>query len=360
MRNSPLNRVRALIAACLALALTGCETAGYYGQAASGQLDLLVRSRSIDDLIEDPDVSPALRDRLEQVVEMRAFAVDALALPDNKSYQRYSDLERPYAVWTVFAAPAYSLEPLQWCYPVVGCVAYRGYFARESAERFAATLELKGYDVYSGGILAYSTLGWFPDPLLNTLVKLPDTALAGLLFHELAHQVVYVQDDTTFNESFATMVEREGVRHWLDAREGPAAVERYDREIRQRDEIIALILNGREALKNLYGSGLPEDEMAKRKGEILRRMQGDYRRLRESHGRNLGFDTWFESPINNAKMIAVATYNDDVPAFAAMFEASGRDFRAFYEAVAGLAALDANERRARLAAALEEAATSTL
>jgi predicted aminopeptidase len=351
-----------------ALALSGCATLGYYGQAIGGHLEIVNRSRPIADLLDDPATSPALKQHLAATLAAREFASRELALPDNGSYRRYSDLGRPYAVWNVFAAPALSLEPKEWCFLVVGCVAYRGHFAREQALAAAAELRAQGYDVYVGGVTAYSTLGWFDDPLLNTMLARGDTEAAALVFHELAHQRLYARGDTAFNESFAVTVELEGVRRWLAARGDSGEYRRYFERRHRRDQLIALVLAHRARLEQLYASAASDAEKLADKERILGELRQGYSTLKASWGgdtsfadrteaRGAGqgcpgcnFDAWIAQDLNNAKLASVGLYHRYVPAFQRLLAAHGGDLTAFYAAAEALAQRSKDERVALLAA----------
>jgi predicted aminopeptidase len=280
---------------------------------------------------------------------MRQFAVNELALPDNASYQRYADLGRPYPVWSVFAAPEFSLELRRWCYPVVGCATYRGYFDQAAAESYAQALRAEGYEASVQGVPAYSTLGWFPDPLLNSFVNRGEGALAALIFHELAHQVVYAPGDSAFNEAFATAVEREGVRRWMDAHGTPEQRAAWAQYQARRDQFLSLLRNARAELATLYASGMPADAMRERKGRILAGLQRDYAALRASWGGWPGYDRYFAQSPGNAHLGAVATYNDLVPGFEALLAAEGGDLPRFYARVRELASLPQPQRHAQLA-----------
>jgi len=329
-------------------ALAGCAHISYYLQAVNGQVDIWQRERAIDEVIADPVTPDALREKLAAVLRMREFASRELGLPDNASYRRYADLGRPFVVWNVFAAPEFSTRPVQWCFPFAGCVGYRGYFDKAGAGRFAAERAAEGHDVFVGGVPAYSTLGWFADPVLNTFIRYPDPGIARLIIHELAHQVVYVRDDSVFNESFAVAVEQEGVARWL-ARHGSAQDKSvYERIRHYRDGFTQLMQTYRERLDALYGSGLAPQAMRVRKREIFETMALDYERLKAGWNGFRGYDRWFEQQPNNAQIASVTIYTRMVPAFQALLRAQGGDLPAFYGAVRELAALPRGERDARL------------
>lgn len=338
-------RARVAAAALALLALSGCANFGYYVQSVQGQLEIWRRERPIEAVLQDPATPDALKQRLAAALQIREFASRELGLPDNASYRRYADLGRPYVVWNVFATPELSLEPRRWCFPFAGCVSYRGYFRQAAAERHAAALAEDGYDVYTGGVPAYSTLGWFPDPVLNTFVHYPAPELARLIFHELAHQVVYVKDDTMFNESFAVAVEIEGVRRWL-ARHGSAAdKEAFERAQQRRAGFAELVETYRQRLAALYRSRIAPQAMRERKAQIFDELGRDYERLkREEWGGFAGYDRWFAGRPNNAHIASIAIYTRKVPAFQTLLAREGNDLPRFYAAVRALAAQDKRAR----------------
>ena len=321
----------------IALGLPGCALPGYYAQAARGQISLLLRSEPIHAVVSDPGVSASRRRQLILASRIRRFAVEQLALPDNASYTRFVDVQQSYVLWNVFAAPIFSTQPVTWCFPVAGCVAYRGYFSRQAAFRFAEQMRQKGYDVSVGGVKTYSTLGWLPDPVPNTILDLAEEDLAGLLFHELAHQVIYVTDDTTFNESFATLVEHEGVRRWLAQSDRQMDFETFEDRSRRHDEVIKLVLNHQAQLTALYTENLSPSIMAQRKLQRLAALRQSYLDLRSRGGGGPGWDAWFSQPLNNAHLAAIGAYYDLVPDFRRLFNAVDQDFEAFYKAVGRIA-----------------------
>jgi predicted aminopeptidase len=338
------------VVALTALALSGCTAAPYYWQAASGQLELWRKSRPIDDWLADPNADQHLRARLAHVQDIRAFASGNLGLPDNGSYRSYADLGRPYVVWNVFAAPELSLEAKKWCFPVAGCVDYRGYFAEKSARNFADGLKSEGYDTYVGGVPAYSTLGWFDDPVPSTIMVYPDTEVARLIFHELAHQVLYVPGDTAFNESFATAVEQEGVKRWVEAYGSTEMLAQFQRAQARKQQFVALVLEYRSRLEAIYASALGEDEKRAQKAQTFAAMRASYAELKQGWGMPSGYDAWFASPLNNAQIASVASYTEQVPAFQALLARENGDMKRFYVAAEGLARLPKVERDAQLAA----------
>lgn len=342
--------LRSLCALAL-LGLGGCSSLDYYGQLARGHLQLLHAREPIAPLLADPARDPQLRRRLALALEARAFASAELGLPDNRSYRLYADLQRPFVVWNLFATPAFSLEPSQQCFPIAGCVAYRGFYQQGRARGAAALLAQQGQDVYIGGVEAYSTLGWFADPVLNTMLRWDDERLVAVIIHELAHQQLYVTDDTAFNESFATFVEREGLRHWQSSR-GLTPADPAAR--RQRQQFVELVLASRERLATLYASGRTEAELRAGKAAEFARLRTDYRQLRDRQWGGIGrYDAWIESPLNNAKLLPFGLYDQWVPAFARLFAEADRQWPGFYARVQMLAELPRAPRDQRLQALLD-------
>jgi predicted aminopeptidase len=334
----------AIVLALMGSALSGCGAAPYYWQAASGQWELWQKSRPIDDWLADPVADEHLKARLKQVQEIRAFASRELALPDNGSYRSYADLGRPYVVWNVFAAPELSLKPKEWCFPVAGCVGYRGYFAEPDALTFAEGLKGEGYDTYVGGVPAYSTLGWFDDPVPSTIIGYADTEIARLVFHELAHQVLYVPGDTTFNESFATAVEQEGVKRWVKAQKAPEQLAQFEQAQARRRQFIALVLEYQGKLTAIYASPASDDEKRALKAQTFGSMRSDYADLKQSWGMRSGYDGWFAGPLNNAQIASVASNTQQVSAFQALLAQEQGDLRRFYAVAKQLAKLPKEDR----------------
>ncbi|MEW6330856.1 MAG: aminopeptidase [Pseudomonadota bacterium] len=332
----------------LTLLLAGCASPGYYLHAVSGQVELLNKRRPVEEVLNDPATIPRTRQRLELVRRLRDFASRELSLPDNKSYRTYADLERPFVVWNVFATPELSLEPKQWCFVFAGCVAYRGYFAHDKAEQFAAGLEQDGYDVYVGGVPAYSTLGWFSDPVLNTFLHRSEAELAGLLFHELAHQVVYVSGDTAFNESFASVVELEGVQRWFERHGTAPQAEAYRQKLQRREQFAALVLKHKARLAQIYASDSSDAEKRAAKAKIFAELRNDYTGLKSGWGKHADYDKWFEQDLNNAHLSAIGMYHQHVAAFQKMLAENGNDLEVFFRAVEKIAELPRLERDALL------------
>ena len=315
---------------CLVL-LPGC----YYTQAAKGQWELTRKRQPIEDVLASEETSPELAERLRLVLEARQFAIDELGLPDNDTYRSYADIEREYVVWNVFAAPEFSLQAKTWCFPIVGCVAYRGYFAREDAERKARQLAEQGYDVAVGGVAAYSTLGKLRDPVLSSMMNWDDVELVGVLFHELAHQVLYIRDDTAFNESFATAVEEFGVLRWLESRGLEHRADAYFARRELRQDIMGLVATAREDLAAIYAADSVTDEKRATKSSRLEALRQDIaERLREA-GRDPG--SRLSRDLNNARLVSMSLYEGRLPEFRALLEGCGGDIECFYDEARRLA-----------------------
>ena len=310
---------RSLIFGCMALSLSGC----YYMQAARGQLDVMSKREPIDELIEAPDTPEELAQRLQLVSEARQFAIDDLLLPDNDSYRSYADLGRDYVVWNVFAAPEFSLQPRTWCFPIAGCVAYRGYFSEDAARRKADQLREDGLDVAVGGIPAYSTLGRFDDPVLNTMMHWDDADLVATIFHELAHQVLYVKNDSAFNESFATAVEEIGIERWLDSRDQGGDFSDYVDRRERRKKSMDVMAAARMDLEKIYASSMAAHEMRRAKEIRLAQLANEL--LAE-----------FETDLNNARLASMSLYQSRVPEFRALYEECERELRCFFDRASSL------------------------
>lgn len=332
-----------------ALLAGGCAQLGYYMQAAQGQLSLMAQARTIDDWLADPTVAGKLKGQLAKVKEIRRFAATELHLPDNGTFTTYADLQRPYVLWNVVATPALSLKATQWCFPIAGCVNYRGYYSQEEAQAYAAELRSQNYDVHVSGVPAYSTLGWFDDPVLSTFVQYPEAELARLMFHELAHQVAYAPGDSRFNESFAVAVEEVGVERWIRAHGDEKMRSGYRLHAARKQDFLALLLKTRKALEENYASRLSDAQKIARKAEIFQAMQVDYGDLKQRWGGYAGYDRWFAEPLNNAHLALVATYHDLVPGFRALLQQES-ELGKFYAAVRSISALAPQQRHQQLAA----------
>jgi predicted aminopeptidase len=322
--------------------ISGC----YYVQATRGQIEVLSKRESIDDMLASPETPDDLSRRLELVQEARQFSVDELGLPDNKSYRTYSDLERDYVVWNVFAAPEFSLDAREWCYPIVGCVSYRGYFSKDAADKQADKLSRKGFDVAVGGVPAYSTLGNFNDPVLNTMLRWDDLQLVSTLFHELAHQVLYIKDDTAFNESFATAVEEFGIERWLVAQGRQDEMSRYRERKKLHREFVDLVAGAREDLREFYARDIGAEEMRRLKAARLEQLSADVSLALEAAGRS--DKHWLSGELNNARLLPMTLYEGRVPAFRALFAECDFGLACFYEEAIKLSKLEQPARDARL------------
>jgi predicted aminopeptidase len=318
----------------------------YYVQATRGQIEVLSKREPIDEVLASPDTAEELRRRLGLVQEARRFSIDELYLPDNKSYRSYSDLERDFVVWNVFAAPEFSLEAREWCYPIVGCVSYRGYFSEEAANGEADKLRRKGFDVAVGGVPAYSTLGNFSDPVLNTMMRWDDVKLVSTLFHELAHQVLYIKDDTAFNESFATAVEEIGIERWLETNGRQEDMARYRAQKDQHRRLVGLVNAAKLDLADYYGREVDPDTMRNLKSVRLEQLSADVRRELRAAGRNENH--WLTRDLNNARLLPMSLYDGQVPAFLALYADCDSDLQCLYEQAGMIATLEPAMRQARL------------
>jgi predicted aminopeptidase len=317
---------------CLVLlpSLSGC----YLMQAAAGQMQIVARREPIAKVLADPTTPPTLRTRLEYVAAARDFASQQLGLPDNASYRSYADLKRPYVIWNVFATDEFSVDPRRWCFPIAGCVVYRGYFNEATAQRYARRLRLRGVDAIVGPVAAYSTLGYFKDPVLNTMLGWSDASLAGTLFHELAHQVVYVASDSEFNEAFATVVEEAGLKRWLDQQGRASEIDAYHLQRVRGEQFVGLLLTTRERLRQLYRISLPPAQMRERKQQEFGLLKYRYELLKRGDWQGYsGYDRWFDRALNNAHLISAATYYGCIPGFEALLGSLDGDLPRFYEEV---------------------------
>lgn len=316
----------------LCVFLAGCSNLGYLAQAAQGQLEITFARKPVDQVIASKQTHPETRERLELVKRIRQFAIHELDLPDNSSYTTYSELGRRNVVWNIVAAPAYDLTLKTWCFPITGCLAYRGYFSKKKAMTYQQTLIEQGYETDLYGVAAYSTLGWLNDPVLDTFLFYPEHALAGLIFHELAHQAVYIKNDSAFNEAFATAVEQEGVERWMRAQGKPEQLSRYLISKDKNARVIRLILDYRNRLAKAYDD-TDESKLRKEKAAILRDLRGAYEALSNSGLGTRYWDRWFNEEINNARLGSIATYYRLVPAFRTALSQS-ESMATFYETVA--------------------------
>ncbi len=334
---------------CLLLSVAGCAQLGYYAQAVEGQVSLLSSARPIDQWLADPAVRDDLKSRLRRTQQIRAFAARELGLPDNGSYKNYADLKRKYVMWNVVATPELSMKPQQWCFPVAGCVDYRGYYSKDAAEAFATGLKHQGFDARVSGVPAYSTLGWFNDPVLSTFIEYPEAEVARMVFHELAHHVAYAPGDSQFNESFATAVEEIGVARWLEAQGSNQMRDDYRIHMQRKEDFLGLLDIYRRKFEDNYLRPVPDADKRQRKGQLGEALRQEYEAMKaERWGGYAGYDGWFDGPVTNAHFVLVATYHDLVPAFRGL-RAESAGFSQFYREVRQLTRLPKAERRLRLA-----------
>ena len=343
---SRLVRGRTLLLAVFCLsALTACAELRYYLQSAQGQWDISARKQPIDEYLADDDASrQALAPGLRRVQQARLFAINRLALPASQSYTAYADVERDYAVKNLFAAGEFSTQLYSWCYPVIGCASYRGYFDEAMLADEQQVMKDRGYDTYVAKIPAYSTLGWFDDPVLNTVIDYPEEQLVSLIFHELAHQQLYVEGDTTFNESFASAVEQAGVRLWCQSENRPQQWRHYLQKQNRQQQLYRLVLGIRQDLEQIYQQAITAEEKRAAKQQRLQQAQQEYRQLKNTGQLDAAYDNWFAQGLNNAKLGTVSAYNQHVEAFLAMLAGVNEDFPAFYSLAAAIGELDEEAR----------------
>jgi predicted aminopeptidase len=347
---------------CVVIVICGCRTARFYGQAIQGEFQILTHEESIERLLSSPQTPERLKEQLRLVEDLRDFAARELGLPVDGQYSRYVDVHRPYAVWNVQASPEFSLQPKAWWYPIVGRLEYRGYFSERDARDDARRTEQRGFDVCVEGVEAYSTLGWFKDPVLNTFLFRQEPDLAEVLFHELGHQRVFAHGDTDFNEAFATTVGQEGARRWVRSRGSTDLCGQYLVALQRNDEFVRMVMKTRERLETLYGDTLDSEGKVKAAGQppasparlrfekerIFDELRCDYEGLKSEWGGDPGYDAWFGSGLNNARLNTIANYFDYVPAFERLLQLNGGDLERFYEAVRLLAKMPRKERHRRL------------
>ena len=336
-----------MLIAVLALLSSSCATIGYYRQSVTGHMSIWMGRQDIADMLSGENgrpITPAKRRWLLKVLKIRAFSTEALHLPANYSFKSYTNIRRKHVVWNVVAAPEFSLKPKLFCFVMMGCLSYKGYFAEKNAQALAKKLKAQGYDVYVGGVSAYSTLGWFADPVLSNFTGWSEDVLAGLMFHELAHQVVYIKGDTVFNESFATAVEMEGIKRWTKHRSQPGLSKQYKDNKQRERQFIALVLKFRKRLKLLYATKQSDSIKRIKKQKIISAMRKAYIVLRKKWGGYKGYDRWMSSSLNNAKLASVSTYHKYVPAFQKLLMKSGYDMKAFYREVARIGEMPAAQR----------------
>jgi predicted aminopeptidase len=345
------------------LAMAGCKTIGFYAQAAKGQYEMIAHQKPVEKILSDTNTPAELQRQLRLLNSFRAFAEQELKLPVDGHYRKYVDVHRPFVVWNVEAAPEFSMEPKTWWYPMLGSLSYRGYFAKSGATNYAAALRKKGFDVYVGGVQAYSTLGWFKDPILNTFIFNDESDLAEVIFHELAHQRAFARGDTDFNEAFATTVGQEGARRWLRNKSEPEKYDAYLAEVKRTREFAALVTTARLKLEAIYGDereddkvkatrrkrDVPAEELRREKLAVLNQLLADYQKLKASWGGSTQYESWFAREVNNAQLNSVATYYDLVPGFEYLLTTlNGGNLEKFYAATDGLVKMSKTERHEKL------------
>ncbi len=333
-----------IISIFIMCAASGCSSLGYYTQSINGQLEILVKRQPIEQLINENRLPPETIGQLKQVREIRSFAINDLGLPDNISYMHYADLGRNFVVWNVFATPELSLQSREWCYLIAGCLSYRGYFSEHAAHTYGNELKAQGFDVFVGGVAAYSTLGWFADPVLNTMLQRGDAYLAKVIFHELAHQRVYIKNDTEINEAFADTVADVGMRRWL-ANNKSYPYEEFAKTQKQEDEFVELVMRYRNQLDNLYKSETPDTQKRLSKSVIFEQMIDEYRQTQTGQDGPDRYASWFATGLNNAKLMAVVTYRKYLPGFKKMLLAVDNNLERFYQLAEQLGHCSHEQRR---------------
>jgi len=344
------------ILSVLLLLISSCSSISYYLDAANGHLSILADQEAIKDILDKKDIDPVLQSKLILATRARDFASSEMQLPNNDSYRYYSDIKRPYVVWNVIATEQYSVKAKQWCFLVVGCVSYRGYFNKKDAEEYADSLASQGFDVNVAGAQAYSTLGWFDDPLLNTMIQHSEGRLVGLIIHELAHQQIYIDNDTSFNEAFATSVEAEGIKRWFE--QSTTAEPKLQQKLYQKYKITRkreiqfkqLLKTTQIQLEALFESSRFKNSKTKDKLKkaVFSQLQQNYKNLKSSWQQYSGYDAWMSRELNNAHLALVATYNDRVPAFQSILKSVNGDVVKYYKRVAVLGELPKEQRDRRL------------
>ncbi len=333
-----------ITAVIITVLCSGCSSIGYYSHLIGGHLEIHSNTKPIDSIIKSPDTTDKLAHKLKLIIEAKKFAESNLDLPKNDSYTKYADLGRDYVMWSVTATPKLSLSPYQSCFIIVGCMNYRTFFAKRNAEEFAADLQKQGYETYIGEIAAFSSLGWFDDPVLNTMLSWPDTRLAGLIFHELTHQKIYAHNDTTFNESVAVTVELEGIKKWLTSKKDIEKLNAFLKRQKRHQQFLSIILATRSKLEFLYQAPIPNKQKLAKKRLIFSQLLEDYKNLKVSWNGYSGYDRWFNTNLNNAKLALLTTYTQHVPVLTRLLRDNEDDFAKFFKSVRKLADMDKSER----------------
>jgi predicted aminopeptidase len=348
MTNSNLSLLRQFALFALFFLLAGCSSLDYYRNAANGHFEILRKAEPIEEVVSKNTTSPKLKKTLLNMQQARDFASNTLLLPENGSYRQYADIGRECVAWNVVAVEEFSVEPKQWCFPVAGCVSYKGFFASRDAENYAAELQEQGLDTYVAGALAYSTLGWFDDPILSTMLSHSESHCIEVLFHELAHQKLYIASDTDFNEAFATAVAEEGIRRWFAKTNSHKAYEEFLASRQQKNEFNTLILNTREKLNSLYHQKISPEVMRQQKAELFSQLKFDYKEFKKHWNGDDRYDAWMSKELNNAHLALVATYNDLVPIFNLVLLQSNGDMKTFYERISAISSQPFEDRHQTL------------
>ena len=338
----------------LILGVVSCASTSYYLQSLDGHIDLLLKKQSISGILASQDANKLLQEQLELVLDIRKFASEHLALPVNDNYSEYADLGRNFVIWNVFATPELSLQAKQWCFLFVGCLNYRGYYSKDSALSYAAELETQGYDVFVAGVTAYSTLGWFNDPVLNTMLGRSNHYLASVIFHELSHQKLYIKNDTAFNEAFAEMVAQTGIHRWFDLHDSAASRQKFLKKQQEQTSFVNLILKYKVKLETIYNSDLTNDDKRENKALLFTQLVEEYEDQSKVEGNTAQYATWLSSDLNNAKLATVITYQDYVSGFLTIFNHSHGNYEKFYESVEKLGKCDISKRKSILVNSITE------
>ncbi len=326
------------------LLFTGCSNIPYYIQSIQGHSEVLLNRQSIDDVLKQAPTAE-LEHKLTLVKDLLNFAEHELLLPNNGSYQHYADIKRPYVVWNVFATPEFSFTPQTWCYAFVGCLSYRGYYNKESADQLATELSEQNMDVFVGSVTAYSTLGWFDDPILNTMIRYDDLYLARIIFHELTHQKIYLKNDSEFNEAFADSIAMIGLDMWLQQTNQSPLYKDLLKEQHYEEEFVSLLFQYKKKLEVVYDSKINEKSKREKKQSLLKQFKTDYEILSQNWDGYKGFDNWFKKPLNNARFSAVSTYRELVPEFIELYQTLNEDLSLFYQTVKKLDGCSKQQRR---------------
>ena len=333
-----------LILLGILLSISACSTLGYYAQSAKGHLELIQKQRPIPQLLNDPKLSPQRKKTLNLVQEIRQFAHERLKLPNNGSYTKFAELHRPAVTWNLVLTPRYSIVPAQWCFPLIGCIAYKGYFSKSRALREVTKFSQLPYDLYLAPSTAYSTLGWFKDPVVSPMLDQGIIITAETIFHELAHQQVYHKSDSDFNEAFATAVGQAGTRLWL-AEKHPENLAAYNNYLRKQQQFTQLLLDTIQELDQFYQSEQTPQNYALGKQQRIQKLKSNYQKLKQSWQGDTRYDAWFDKPINNARLALLGVYYQSVPHFAKQLQRHNYNFKAFYQEMNRLKHLSIEERK---------------